>query len=205
MLPGDDLPYCATRTAIRTAYSQVVFETNRYSVPVEEGGTQLVVKAYPFHLDILHQEKVIATHPRSYGREQDHFDPLHYLPLLAQRPGAFAHAKPIRRWRDSWPPVYTVLLERLRQQWPDGRGVREFIEILQLHQTYPAPSIAQAIDHALHSGGSHADGVRLCLHQLLHPMQPVAPLDVTDQPHLASVGAQPIALRTYDDLLQGAP
>lgn len=203
-LPSDDLPCCTTTTATRTAYSQIVFETNRYSVPVDQGGTQLIVKAYPFHLDVLHQARVIATHPRSYGREQDRFDPLHYLPLLIQRPGAFEHAKPIRRWRDSWPPVYTALLDRLRQQWPDGRGVREFIQVLQLHQTYPAPSIAQAIDQALHIGCIHADGVRLCLHQLLHPTQPLSPLDLTGQPHLANVGSQPIALSAYDALLEGA-
>jgi transposase len=203
-LPADDLPCCATTTATRTPYSQVVFETNRYSLPVDKGATQLVLKAYPFHLDILHQGEVIATHPRCYAREQDLFDPLHYLPLLAQRPGAFEHAKPLRRWRESWPACYTLLLEQLQRQWPDGRGVREFLAILQLHQTNPAPSVAQAIQHALDIGCIHADGVRLCLHQLLHPAQPPSPLDLSGQPHLAHVGSQPLALQVYDDLLEGA-
>ena len=33
---------------------------------------------------------VLASHPRCYGKNQDIFNPLHYLPLLEQRPGAFA-------------------------------------------------------------------------------------------------------------------
>ena len=84
---------------------------------------RLVIRAYPFHLEILHEERLLARHPRCYDREQDVLDPLHYLPLLLERPGAFEHAKPIRRWRESWPPSYARLLSRLRTQWPDGQGV----------------------------------------------------------------------------------
>ncbi|MEZ4706792.1 MAG: hypothetical protein R3A44_06285 [Caldilineaceae bacterium] len=43
----------ATVAAIMTTlnrYSQVVFETNRYSVPVELAQKHLVLKAYPFHI-----------------------------------------------------------------------------------------------------------------------------------------------------------
>ena len=42
---------------------------------------QLVIKAYPFRVEILHRDRVLASHPRCYGREQDIFDPLHYLPV----------------------------------------------------------------------------------------------------------------------------
>ena len=59
-------------------------------------------------------------------------EPLHYLPLLVQRPGAFEHAVPVRRWRRYWPAEFDELREGLRQRWPDGRGVREFLAILQI-------------------------------------------------------------------------
>ena len=62
---------------------------------------QLVLKAYPFRVTILYLDAVLARHPRCYGRDQDILDPLHYLPLLEQRPGAFEHAKPLRRWRET--------------------------------------------------------------------------------------------------------
>ena len=64
-----------------------------------QGAAHLVVKAYPFRVDILYLEAVLASHPRCYGKNQDIYDPLHYLPLLEQRPGALQHAKPVRRWR----------------------------------------------------------------------------------------------------------
>ena len=202
-LPARAYACCVTTTATLTPYSQVVFETNRYSVPTDRAAKRLVLRAYPFHLEILHDAEVLATHPRCYEREQDVLDPLHYLPLLAQRPGAFDHAKPIRQWQLSWPLCYKRLLLRLRQQWPEGRGVQEFVRILQLHADHEAALIAAAIEQALSIGCIHADGVQLCLHQLLHPAHATPTLDLSDQPHLGAIGAQPINLHHYEQLLIG--
>jgi transposase len=202
-LPAHEFDCCVTVTATLTPYSQVVFETNRYSVPVERATPQLTIKAYPFRIDILAQEQVVASHPRCYGRDQDVFDPLHYLTLLEQRPGAFEHAKPLRRWRERWPLAYTRLLAILRHAQPDGSGVREFVRILRLHREYPAPVIEQAITLALDSGCPHEAGVRLCLYQVLHPETPPPALDLAGQPHLAQVGSHPIDLTRYERLLAG--
>jgi hypothetical protein len=138
-----------TRPATMTPYSQVIFETNRYSVPTDSTYPHLIIKAYPFRVEILHLDRVLAAHPRCYGREQDILDPLHYLPLLEQRPGAFDHAKPIRRWRADWPPIYEQLLARLRADGRDGHGVREFVRILRLHREHSADQVEQAIRLAL--------------------------------------------------------
>jgi transposase len=91
-LPEHDLECCVTKPVTLNPYSQVQFETNRYSVPADRARRNLVIKAYPFRIHILYLEEVIASHPRCYDREQDILDPLHYLPLLEQRPGAFDHA-----------------------------------------------------------------------------------------------------------------
>ena len=201
-LPRHDFQCCVTRPATLNRYSQVVFETNRYSVPADEAYRNLVVKAYPFRLDILYLDKVLASHPRCYGREQDILDPLHYLPLLEQRPGAFDHAKPIRRWREAWPPVYERLLAHLRGQWSDGKGIREFIRILKLHRDHPPDLLAHAVGQALDYGCAHADGVKLCLHQLAHPGAPMDPIDLVKWPELAALDIQPPDLLCYDQLLK---
>jgi len=201
-LPKRDFPCCVTRPVTLNPYSQVEFETNRYSVPVDKAYRNLVIKAYPFRLDVLHLDRMIASHPRCYDRKQDVLDPLHYLPLLEQRPGAFDHAKPIRRWREGWPPSYERLLAHLRAQWPDGQGVREFIRILKLHHDHPADLIAEAVGQALEYGCAHADGVELCLRQLKNPDSSVSPIDLTDWPQLIAVATQAPDLRCYDQLLE---
>ena len=192
---------CCRRCEVRlTPYSQVVLETNRYSVPVDQARSQLMAKLYPFRVEI-HGGTLLAVHERCYEREQDIFDPLHYLPLFSQRPGAFNHAKPMQEWRKRWPAVYEELLEGLQERWPEGRGLREFIAILQLHREYPAAEIEQAVESALKHGTLHRDGVMLCLNQLLNPDIEVSRLDLGQRPHLQDVGAQAVDLAQYDALL----
>ena len=200
-LSGPDYPACASQAVKVNPYSQVVFETNRYSVPVEYVGKQLVLRAYPFRVEILSLESIVATHPRCSKREQDMLDPLHYLDLLAQRPGAFEHALPLRQWRKQWPADYERLLAELQKRWPEGRGVREFVAILKLHRQYPAEMVTEAIRQAIELGAVHLDGVQLCLRELAKtPTAPEA-LDLGEHPHLASVGQQPVNLNQYDQLL----
>lgn len=203
-LPAQDYRCCLTRVVTLTPYSQVEFETNRYSVPADKAQRHLVLRAYPFHVEILDQETVLATHPRGYARHQEIIDPLHYLPLLEQRPGAFDHAKPLRRWRTQWPPVYEQLLAQLRAADAE-QGVREFVRVLTLHRHYPAPQVEAAVAQALAYGTIHADGVELCLRQL-QPTAALPPaLDFAAHPQLTPLDRPVPApdLQCYNQLLGG--
>lgn len=202
-LPQKDFECCVSKAVAINGYSQVEFETNRYSVPTDQAYLDLTLKAYPFRIDIIHLDRVVASHPRCYDRKQDILDPLHYLPLLEQRPGAFDHAKPVRRWRENWPPIYEELLEHLRSKWPDGKGVREFIRVLRLHNEYSMDLIAQAVTQALGYGCGHLDGIQLCLRQLTEPEAAIPAIDLTQWPQLVGVGSQKLDLSHYDQLLGG--
>ncbi len=204
-LPAHDLECCRVKGVSLNGFSQVEVETNRYSVPTDQAAAKLRVKLYPFTVEIyrLDQKDAIAVHSRCYGQQQDILDPRHYLPLLAQRPGAFHHAKPVRQWRATWPAVYDRLLAALQQRQPGGPGVRQFIRVLQLHQHYPAELIEQAVSQALAYHCPHADGVELCLRQLLQPEAAPISLDVSHNPKLQGVGQQPVSLKSYNQLLKG--
>jgi hypothetical protein len=152
-------------------------------------------------VEIVSLDRVLASPPRGYGREQEIFDPLHDLPLLEQRPGAFEYAKPIRRWRAGWPPIDEQLLARLRADGRESQGVREFVRILRWHRAHPAEPVEQAMHVALEYGCLQADGVARWLHQLQHPTSPVPSLDLTAQPRLAPVGTPPVDVRCDDQLL----
>lgn len=201
-LPTRPFVCCVTRQVALSPYSQVTYETNRYSVPVEHARLVLTIKAYAFRLDIMQDNTVIASHARSYGHEQDVFDPLHYLGLLEQRPGAFEYARPLKRWRKEWPPCYHRLLTRLQEKWPEGRGVKEFVRVLKLHQEYPASLIEQAVQMALDYGCTHFDGVSHCVQQLAQPTQAVPLLDLSTTPHLAQIGMQAVDLQSYEQLIE---
>jgi hypothetical protein len=209
-LPAHDIACCVTRPVVLNPYSQVIFETNRYSVPVEQAYRQLVVRAFPFQLEVLHLQQVIASHPRCYDREQDIFDPLHYLPLLEQRPGAFAHAKPLRRWRAEWPPIYEQLLQHLCDQQPGAtnQAIRQFVGILRLLGQHPPQVLQAAIKQALEYGCANRDGVELCLRQLQQPVLMPPALELSRQAglaRLAPIAEQGINLRLYEQLLSERP
>ena len=201
-LPRSDYKACREHLATVNPYGLVPLDTNRYSVPGHVGET-VQVRAYAFHIEILAGEEVIAQHQRCFGQEQDIIEPLHYLTALVQRPGAFEHAVPMRRWRATWPPIYETLLAKLRQRWPDERGLREFLSILALHQEHPEDQIVQAIETALALGAVHLDGVQLCLRQLTAGQELPVALDLSGHTRLASIGEQPVNLQQYDALLGG--
>jgi transposase len=205
LLPPFEYDCCVITSVRLTPYSQVIYETNRYSVPVKRARRDMIIKAYPFHIEIYDQTTLLARHPRSYEREQDIFDPLHYLSLLEKRPGAFDYAKPLRRWKEDWPESYHRMLQILREKWPEGRGVQEFVRILQLHQEYSPQIMEVAIVQALKYGCVHFDGVMYCLQQITAPQNAPTSLDLADRPHLREIGMQPIDLRQYERLLKTSP
>ena len=59
-LPGRPFDCCVTRQVHLTPYSQITYEINRYSAPVEQARRELVLKAYPFHIEILSEHRVLA-------------------------------------------------------------------------------------------------------------------------------------------------
>jgi transposase len=206
-LPASDYECCAMTSVSLTPYSQATYETNRYSVPVNRARKNVTLKAYPFQIEIWDGVELLASHPRCYDREQDIFDPLHYLCLLEERPGAFDYAKPLKQWRATWPASYHQMLGILRDKWPEGRGVQEFVRILEFHQHHAAPLIERAIEQALAYGCVHFDGVLYCLRQLtdkadLERARDPRPLDLSDRPDLDAIGNQPIDLSRYERLLK---
>jgi len=203
-LPAVDFSACADYVVHPNGYSLVTLDTNRYSVPVTHRDSQLVMQAYAFTVKFLDHREVVAEHLRCFGQEQDIIEPLHYWSLLEQRPGAFDHAIPVHRWREKWPKAYDQLLEELRERFPDGRGVREFIAILKLHKDYPQKQVEQAVLSALELGAVHLDGVKLCLRQLQESENLPMALDLQTQPRLAEFGQQPVNLQQYDALLSGS-
>jgi transposase len=82
------IPYQPRRGGIFVVVGKtgfVTFETNRYSVP-EQPETTLELLAYPEHIELHYQGKKIATHKRSFGRNQKIENPLHRERVLSVTP-----------------------------------------------------------------------------------------------------------------------
>ena len=68
-LPARDFLACATRVVKPNGYLQVDYEANRYSVPYDYRDRQLVLRAFPFRIEFLYLDEVIASHVRCFQKE----------------------------------------------------------------------------------------------------------------------------------------
>ena len=59
----------------------------------------VTVKGYIDRVEVVAGHQVVARHRRSYGRDEQILDPLHYLATLGRRPAALDHAPVLRDWR----------------------------------------------------------------------------------------------------------
>ena len=69
-------------------------------------------------------EEVVAEHARLFGRNRTLYDPWHYLPVLARKPGALRTGAPSISWE--LPPALAKLGRRLGSgDEADRRFVRD--------------------------------------------------------------------------------
>jgi hypothetical protein len=108
---------------------------------------------------------------------------------------------PVRQWRKIWPASYERLLRSLQENKPEGQGIREFISVLKLHQTYAPGMMEKAVDAAISSGMMGLDGVMYQLQRLVTYTPQIAPLDLSKLPQLLNIGCQPVNLNIYDQLV----
>ena len=158
-LPLPQVPFdaCHKVRAHATSLSLVRFDTNDYSVPTAYAHHDLLVKGYVDRVEVCCAEQVIARHERCWGREQQVLEPVHYLALLARKPGALDWGRPFAEW--GLPECFAVLRARLEQQWSGGMGTREFIRVLELWAEHSLADLTRAIERALRHNALTRDAV----------------------------------------------
>jgi transposase len=196
-VPARAFPCCRTVPVVPNRLSLVTFETNRYSVPVTVSQRHLFLRAFVDQVEITDGTQVVASHPRSGGREQDVLDPMHYLPLLRERPGAFDHAKPLKTWPH--PPVLDAYLAALLARLPHRTATLQYLDVLELVRTHTMPEVGAAVEQAMRSGSLGAETVAYFLRLGTVPPQGVETPILTGAPPCPSV--QDRDLRQYNLLL----
>jgi transposase len=201
-LPLPNVPFscCKTVPVKPNHLSLVTFATNRYSVPVDHAHEPLLLRAYVDRVEIVNERQMVATHSRCWERERDILDPLHYLPLLARRPRAFAQSKAIRQWRQQWPEAFERYWMTLAEKLPEKESTSTFIRILRLCESHSEAIVAEVLEQARVGHCYSYDGVCELLRRRTEPTLP-APLDLQDRPDLADICVQPADLGQFNRLL----
>jgi transposase len=138
------LPASVSKTCL------VRFDNNKYSVSASAVGRPVDIHAYAERVVIRQDGRIVAEHPRCYGRGQTIYDPWHYVPVLARKPGALRNGAPFKDW------VLPTALERVRRKLAGSDdGDRQMVKILAavLSDGLPAVEAAclQALSESVHS------------------------------------------------------
>jgi hypothetical protein len=158
---------CVSRSAKVNRRQQVRFAGNWYSVPPRYVGQVVTIRASVFRVEIAWQDQEIASHSRSYGREEEVLDPHHYLPVLLKKPGAFPRATPILKW--PLPAVYEAYHRQLQKRREGSSGTREYIRILMLLKEHALQKVTAAVEQAAELGLYGYEAVRTLLRGELRP------------------------------------
>jgi transposase len=196
-IPDESFEIRRVAQAGANSLSLVRFDRNDYSVPTAHAHHQVTVLGGIDEVRILSGTEVVATHPRSWSKEQIAFDPTHYLALLERKPGAFDHARPIAGWE--LPACFGHLRRRLEADLGSG-GTREFIKVLRLMEKATVEQLARAVDQALSIGATSSDAVALILFH--REERPVSLFSLDGHPHLKSFVIDPPDLGAYRALTQ---
>lgn len=174
----------------------VRYDRNRYSVSSSAAGKPVELQAYADRVVIRYQGQIVATHARCFGRDQVIYDPWHYVPVLARKPGALRNGAPFRDWDlpDS--------LRRVRAHFDDlDDGDKQMVKVLNAVLTDSLEAVSSACESALQAGTVSAD---IILNLLARSQTPV-PVSSVDTPASLHVEQAPLAnCERYDGLREGS-
>ena len=132
----------------------VRFDNNRYSVSAHAVGRPVEVRAYAQRIELRQGGKIVGEHPRHFGRGQTVFDPWHYVPVLARKPGALRNGAPFKDW------LLPSAMERIRRKLAGSAdGDRQMVRILAAVLSDGLAAVEAAYAEALREATHSADVV----------------------------------------------
>jgi hypothetical protein len=180
------LPASVSKTCL------VRFDNNRYSVAAAALGRPVEIRAYADRIEIRQDGRIVAEHARVFGRGRTVFDPWHYVPVLARKPGALRNGAPFKDW------VLPAALERVRRRLAGVTdGDRQMVDILTAVLSDGLTAVEAACAEALREGVPSADVI---LNILARRRAPVSPITIAT-PEALRLAVEPVAdCARYDSL-----
>src|SRR5690606_9066267 len=132
----------------------VRFDNNKYSVLASSLGRPVEIQAYADRIVIRQDGAIVGEHRRCFGRGKTVYDPWHYVPVLARKPGALRNGAPFKDW------MLPSSLERVRRKLArSDDGDRQMVSILSVVLSDGMPAVETACAEALREGACSADVV----------------------------------------------
>ena len=159
------VPASVSRTCL------VRFDNNKYSVAASAIGRPVEIRAYAERIELRQEGRLVGEHHRSFGRDQTVFDPWHYVPVLARKPGALRNGAPFKDW------ILPASLDRVRRKLAgNDDGDRQMVAILTAVLSDGLSAVEAACAEALRENVHSADVILNILARRREPA--MAPITV---------------------------
>ena len=170
----------------------VRFDNNKYSVLASAVARPVEVRAYADRIELRQDGRPVGEHRRRFGRNQTIYDPWHYVPVLARKPGALRNGAPFKDW------VLPAAMERVRRKLGSSDdGDRQMVDILAAVLTDGLPAVEAACAEAL---GEGVHSAAVIINILARRREPAAPITITT-PQALRLRHEPAAdCARYDSL-----
>jgi hypothetical protein len=146
----------------------VRFDTNKYSVLASAVGRPVEIRAYADRIELRQEGRIVGRHRRAFGRGKTIYDPWHYVPVLARKPGALRNGAPFKDW------VLPANLDRIRRRLARlNDGDRQMVTILSAVLSDGMPAVEAACGEALGEGTCSADVIINILARRREPVKPL--------------------------------
>lgn len=187
---------CRTSTRVADKFGYVRLDGVTYSTPIALAYRSVVCRMFHDRIEIGHEDRIVATHLRSFGAGVKVIEPRHVLALLERKHRAVSEAEALQHWQ--LPTVFHELREDLRGRTkkPD----QEWVGVLRLLESNDVDDVEAAVVAARARGSPRLETIRALLRRGA-PASPMEPVSLT-RPDLAMTLLPPV-LASYD-LLAGA-
>ena len=170
----------------------VRFDRNKYSVASKAVGRPVDIYAYAERIVIKQDGIIVGEHVRKFGRDQTAYNPWHYVPVLAKKPGALRNGAPFKDW-----PLPASIEKVRRKLAGSDDGDRQMVKILTAVLTDGLAAVDDACAESLAAGIASADVVLNALAR----QKPVIPTTPIQTPERLTLAIPPIAdCGRYDSL-----
>ena len=200
LLKQPDNPYpVVEQVAVKVGKTPYVrFDQNDYSVPHTHVRRALTVLADPDRLRVVEGQAIIATHRRSYDKDEQIENQAHVQALVEWKRQAHRHRATDRLAQAA--PASRALLVRAAERGSNLGNITA--TLLRLLERYGASQLDAAIIEALDRDMPHPNAVRLALERRRDDRQQAPPVALTLPAHVRArdKAVQPHSLDTYDQL-----
>ncbi len=146
----------------------VRFDNNKYSVRASAVGRLVELQAYADRVVIRQDGMIVGEHQRRFGRGETAYNPWHYVPVLAKKPGALRNGAPFKDW------LLPGAIEQIRKKLAGSDdGDRQMVKILAAALDDGLAAVESACAEALADNVYSADVILNILARRRDPPPPL--------------------------------